>query len=212
VARFAGCLTSLAPQSQRVLSLRAGLHGRPRSAATTARILHLSPGRELLVEQASLLALQTAGSGGCAAGGTGAHAIGMAPARELVAATPALLTASSTSLPTLSSQPSASPTPGSSHAAAPGHESSRPVVVTPAAKRTVERALAPTSSFPAVAIALFAALLLGTSLVLLPGIRRRLSPVAAAAPSGASDSSAPALAATAAVAPSANGPRAGFVR
>jgi hypothetical protein len=214
VTRYDGCLTSLTPQSQRLLSLRAGLRGGPRSAGATARILRLSPGRERLVEQASLLALQTAGGGGCAGSASGTRATGMTSTLELVDAGHSMLTASSTGLPTLSSQPSASLAPGASHAGVTAHKISRPVLVTPAAKRTIERALAPDSPFPAVAVALFAALLVGTSLVLLPGIRRRLMPVAGSVGGTRGSTYAPRVGAGAiapanatAPAPGANGPR-----
>ena len=79
VRRYQGCLSSLDSRSQRLLSLRSGLHSAPRSAASVARILHISAGREQLLEQMSLLSLQDAGQRHGCSGASTSTSSGSAP-------------------------------------------------------------------------------------------------------------------------------------
>jgi hypothetical protein len=61
-----GCLGSLDPESRTLFTLRAGLNGSPQSRIAVARRLGLSPLREQLVEQISLLEFQGSTGGICA--------------------------------------------------------------------------------------------------------------------------------------------------
>jgi hypothetical protein len=61
-----GCLSSLDPESRTLFSLRAGLNGSPQSRVAVARTLGLSPLREQLLEQISLLEFQGSTGGVCA--------------------------------------------------------------------------------------------------------------------------------------------------
>jgi hypothetical protein len=181
----------VAPAPRRLLSLRAGLTGPPRSAAAVARILHITLRHERLLEQLALRELLAAATGGCAGGAASSPetpgqispfsglALNSMP-RWLSAGAPA---GSSASIRTAAAGGSASRSPrtrrGARHRIAPATQS-----------RHVERAGAG-SSLPAAAIPIFLAVALGLGLVSLPGVRRRLmrAPVAAAA-GGASAGSA----------------------
>jgi hypothetical protein len=61
-----GCLSSLDPESRALFTLRAGLNGSPQSRVAVARTLGLSPLREQLLEQISLLEFQGSTGGACA--------------------------------------------------------------------------------------------------------------------------------------------------
>jgi hypothetical protein len=61
-----GCLSSLDPESRTLFTLRAGLNGSPQSRVAVARTLGLSPLREQLLEQISLLEFQGSTGGICA--------------------------------------------------------------------------------------------------------------------------------------------------
>ena len=183
VQRYRGCLGSLDASSQRLLSLRAGLHGSPRSAHAVARILHITSSHEQLLEQMSLVALQTTGTGGCTSSPavTGAASTGVA---QLTTAAP-WVAPSSVPVSTLTAAPAAS---SSSSANGPGGHvgsgrSAKPVVITRSAMRTAEQAATGQSSLSWVVIAVLAMLGIAVSLVLLPGVRRRLVPLLAGTPS-----------------------------
>jgi hypothetical protein len=178
VRRYQGCLTSLDGRSQRLLALRTGLHGAPRSAGSVAGIMHISVGREQLLEQMSLLTLQSAGNGGCAGASTSA---GSAPAgAQLTSSGPWTTTAGTGSPATGAAVPSSTssePRSGGDRSVAP------PAVLSRAANTsTAEQATTNGDSLSAVVLVLFAALLIAMSLVLLPGVRRRLLPVIAGIP------------------------------
>ena len=65
VVRLRGCLSTLRPQAQRVLLLRAGIGtARPDSGSAVAHILHISVVREAQVEHAALVDLQAAARDG----------------------------------------------------------------------------------------------------------------------------------------------------
>ena len=66
VGRLRGCLGLLDGRARRLLSLRAGLHGPARSAAATARILHVSARREARFERRAVRALGRSAATGCA--------------------------------------------------------------------------------------------------------------------------------------------------
>lgn len=71
--RDRGCLSSLSPGEQRLLTLRAGLDGgSARSAATVARILHLSAAREARAEGRALGDLSGQADHGCRQGAAAA--------------------------------------------------------------------------------------------------------------------------------------------
>jgi hypothetical protein len=170
VKRLHGCLGSLTTQARRLLSLRAGLTGAPRSASAVARVLHVSLQREGLLEQLSLIELQTSTSGGCA----GASAV-RTPIYERIASQ---LTPSAPWLPV--SAANSSPAPASRAASAASARGPSPtqapaVISVPSANRIVERASADSQSLPPAAIVLLAVLMLAiTLLVLLPATRRQL--------------------------------------
>ena len=183
VQRYHGCLGSLDARSRGLLSLRAGLHGSPRSARAVARILHISPGRERLLEQMSLLTLQSTG-GGCGS----PRAVTSAPATgaaQLTATAPWVAQSSaapvSTSVTARPASPSSSSNGSRSHVRSGGGRSVKPVVITPSATRTVEQAATGQGSLVGRGRA-SAILAMAVSLVLLPGVRRRLLPLLAGAP------------------------------
>jgi hypothetical protein len=185
VERYQGCVGSLDSRSQRLLSLRAGLHGSPRSAGAVARILHVSAGREQLLERMSLLALQTAGRDGCG----GSPAVNMVPVSgpaQLTSTAPWVTASSATPVSTASGSPSAaSASPGAAaqqHVHAVGGRSAAPVVITPTATRTVEQASTGQDAVSWPEIVLLVLLVMAVSLVLVPGVRRRLLPALAALP------------------------------
>jgi hypothetical protein len=169
VTRLHGCLGSLTTQSRRLLSLRAGLNGAPRSASAVARVLHVSLQREGLLEQLSLIELQTSTSGGCA----GASAV-RTPIYERIASQ---LTPSAPWLPI--SAANSSPAPASRAASAASARGPSPtqapaVISVPSANRIVERASADSQSLPSAAIVLLAVLALAITLLVLPATRRQL--------------------------------------
>jgi hypothetical protein len=183
VERYRGCVGSLDGRSQRLLSLRAGLHGSPRSAGAVARILHVSAGREQLLERMSLLALQTAGRDGC--GGSAAVTTVSGPA-QLTNTAPWVTASSATPVSTASGSPSAaSASQGAAsqqHVHAAGGRSAAPVVITPTATRTVEQASTGQDAVSWPEIVLLVLLVMAVSLVLVPGVRRRVLPALAALP------------------------------
>jgi hypothetical protein len=183
VARYQGCVGSLDRRSQRLLWLRAGLHGSPRSAPVVARILRVGAGREQLLERMSLLALQTAGRGGC--GGSAAVTTVPGPA-QLTSTAPWVTASRPTLVATTSGSPSAGPAssgPSSQqHVRATGSRSATPIVITPAATRTAERASAGHDGVSRPEIVLLALLVIAVSLVLMPGVRRRMLPALAGLP------------------------------
>jgi hypothetical protein len=190
VARYQGCVGSLDIRSQRLLSLRAGLHGSPLSAGTVARILHVSAGREQLLERMSLLALQTAGRGGC--GGSSAVAtVPMQGPAQLTSTAPWVTTSPATPVSTATGSPSAASAasgPASQqHVHAAGGRSAAPVVITPAATRTAEQASAGHDAVSWPEIVLLALLVMAVSLVLMPGVRRRMLPTLAGLPPAEGD-------------------------
>lgn len=185
VERYQGCVGSLDSRSQRLLSLRAGLHGAPRSAGAVARILHVSAGREQLLERMSLLALQTAGRGGCGGAPAVTTVPGSRPA-QLTSTAPWVTTSSATPVSTASGSPSAaSASPGAAsqqHVRAAGGRSAAPVVITPAATRTMEQASTGQDAVSWPEIVLLVILVMAVSLILVPGVRRRLLPALAGLP------------------------------
>ncbi len=204
VAHDRGCLGSLDRRSQRLLSLRAGLHGAPRSASAVARILHVGLGREQLLERMSLLALQTTASAGC-----GASTVSSAPMpgpAQLTSAAPWTTSGSGELVSRAAGSSPATPaslagsrsTPSRPHVRSGGSRSVSPIVVAPSATRTVERASTGQDSVGWPEIVLFAVLAVAVSLVLAPGVRRRLLPALAGV--SAADGVGPASAAVASVA------------
>jgi hypothetical protein len=182
VDRYRGCIGSLDSRSQRLLSLRAGLHGPPRSAGAVARILHISAGREQLLERMSLLALQTTGRGGC--GGSSAVAtVPISEPAQLTSAASWVASAGATPVSTASGSPStSSPSSPQQQVRAAGGRPAPPVVITPAGTRTVEQASAGQDAVAWPEIVLLMILVLVVSLVALPGVRRRILPALAALP------------------------------
>lgn len=188
VERYPGCMGTLDSRSQRLLSLRAGLHGSPRSAGAVARILHVSAGREQLLERMSLLALQTAGRGGCS-GSPAVTTVPVSGPAQLTGSAPWVAGSRATPVSTGSGSSSAA-SPGSAssgaasqqHVRAAGGRSATPVVITPAATRTVELASAGQDAVSWPVIVLLAILVMAALLVLVPGVRRRLLPTLAGLP------------------------------
>jgi hypothetical protein len=168
VARLHGCLASLDPGARRLLSLRAGVGGSPRGAAAVARILHVSPAREQLLEQLSVMQLRNQAGAPCAATTSSATTGTAEPIVALSGTAPGL---GSGARPVTSSVAAISETRAT---ARPGRRHRSVVVITPAATRTVERAAAGGQGLPAAAIPAFLAVLLGLALITLPGMRRRL--------------------------------------
>jgi hypothetical protein len=167
VTRLQGCLGSLTAQSRRLLSLRAGLNGPPHSAGAVAGVLHVSLTRESLLEQLSLVELQTATSSGCA--GTSAAST---PSYDRVAVG---LTGSVPWLPVVAAGSSPDIVHSArSTSAKSSPTSSPPVVSVPAAKRTIDRASTGSHALPAAALGLLAALVVAMSLLVLPGTRWQL--------------------------------------
>jgi hypothetical protein len=184
VERYQGCVGSLDSRSQHLLSLRAGLHGSPRSAGAVARILHVSAGREQLLERMSLLALQTAGRGGCG-GSPAVTTVPVSGPAQLTSTAPWVTASSATPVSTASGSSAASASPGAAsgqHVRAAGGRSAAPVVITPTATRTVEQASTGQGAVSWPEIVLLVLLVMAVSLVLMPGVRRRLLPALAALP------------------------------
>jgi hypothetical protein len=155
--------------ARRLLSLRAGLHGPARSAAATARILHLSARREARFERRAVRALGRSAATGCAG------------SPEAVA--PALASAG---LPALSSAPPGAASTGSGSSAtlravhgapSPHHRAGGNVSVAPSEART-EQAQTSTS-FPSALVTALLGLLLAIAMVVVPKLRHRAAPVAA---------------------------------
>jgi hypothetical protein len=170
LARLRGCLGTLDSGSRRLLSLRAGLHGSPRSAGAVARLLHVTPARERLLERLSLVELQNSAGGPCP---------GAAPTSSRATAPSAL--SLSPSVPGLSATGPGSASSGSHTGArlqSRLSKHSRASVVTPAA--IVERAVGDAGGLPGPAIVAFAAFVLGLLVFGLPAFRRRLLPAGGA--------------------------------
>jgi hypothetical protein len=194
VKRLHGCLASVAPAPRRLLSLRAGLTGAPRSAAAAARILHVTLRRERLLEQLALRELREAATGGCAGGAaTSPETPGqISPFSGLaLSSTPPWFSAgapagsSAASIRTAAASGSARPSPRTRRGAR-----HRIAAATQGAGRHVERAGAG-SSLPAAAIPVFLAVALALGLVSLPGVRRRLMRAPAAADAGGASAANP---------------------
>ncbi|HEX3974969.1 MAG TPA: hypothetical protein VHW96_01835 [Solirubrobacteraceae bacterium] len=163
MARLRGCLATLDRGARRLLSLRAGLHAPARSAAATARILHVSARREAILERLAVRALGRSAATGCAG----------SPA----AVAPALASAG---LPAPSSLPPGTTSTGSGPTAnLRGLSGSRPpsrrgggnVVVAPSGART-ERAET-SASFPSALVTALLGLLLAIAIVVVPKLRHR---------------------------------------
>jgi len=170
VARLQGCLASLDPGARRLLSLRAGVGGSARGAAAVARILHVSPTREQLLEQLSLMQLRNQAGAPCAATTSSASTGTAEPIVALSGTGPGL---GSGAQPVTSSVAAISETRAT---ARPRRRHGSVVVITPAATRTVERAAAGGQGLPAAALPAFLAVLAVLALIALPGMRRRLLP------------------------------------
>jgi hypothetical protein len=167
-------MSSLDARSQRLLSLRAGLHVGPRSAGAVARILHLSAAREQRLERKSLLALQTAGQRGCG----GSPTVTAAAGSQSVIGNPATLASSASGASSPASVGAASSGASSlPQVSAAGGRSARLVVAAPVAIRTAEKAWAGQGPVPGKEIDLVATLVVAISLA---WARRRDPPVVAA--------------------------------
>ncbi|MGH2893777.1 MAG: hypothetical protein ACRDPM_11010, partial [Solirubrobacteraceae bacterium] len=182
VTRLHGCLGTLGAGARSLLTLRAGLHGPARSAAATARILHVSTRREARLERLALVALRRSAGTGCAGPAT--------------VVTKALASAGTLgTLPPWASSPSATPSASvSASASAPSaslsdiHARRAPRggrslgTIAAGGAGTVQRAETPGSSFPSVLIPALLALVLALALLALPETRRRLRPARADSP------------------------------
>jgi len=209
VTRLRGCLATLDPRSLRLLSLRAGLDGSPRSATAVARILHVSLTREQLLEQLSLVELQSQAGAVCA-GPTAGETVGATEPSVILSSTAPGLSSSSSASPAASrSAGRAGSTARSAHRRGP-----RPVVViSPAAATGKEqRAGAGTPGFPGAAVLTFVVLAAGLSLLALPGVRRRVLHMPGTRASTGSAAAGPARAVTGAPATTATAAAAEGVR
>jgi hypothetical protein len=143
-----------------------------------ARILHITVGREHLLERMSLLVLQTTGNGGCG-GSTAATTVPVVATAQLTTGAP-WVTASSAVPITTGSASTGSPssgTPSQPHVRSGGGRSVTPrVMITPSATRTAEQAATGQHPMSWTAIVLVAVLALAVSLAL---VRRRLVPALA---------------------------------
>ena len=207
VTRLRGCLATLDPRSLRLLSLRAGLDGSPRSATAVARILHVSLTREQLLEQLSLVELQSQAGAACA--GTAGETAGASGPSVMRSTAPGLSSSSSASPAASRSAGRAGSTARSAHRRGP-----RPVVViSPAAATGKEqRAGAGTPGFPGAAVLTFVVLAAGLSLLALPGVRRRVLHMPGTRASTGSAAAGPARAVTGAPATTATAAAAEGVR
>ena len=176
VSTLHGCLGTLGVGARRLLTLRAGLHGRARSAAATARILRLSTGHEARLERLALAGLKLTARTGCAGPAT-TVARGHGSAGTLSASAPQLGDAPA------ASGPAASLSAAHAERSARGGRGPAPQAVRPAASE-VQRA-ATGSSFPSVLVSALLALLLALAVIALPETRRRLGPAVAPAGAGA---------------------------
>ena len=170
VARLYGCLTTLDPGAQRLLSLRAGLRGSPRSATAVARILRVSTTRESLLEQLAVMQLGNRAGAPCA-GGTAAPTSARSATPTFASLRRTASGLGGAAPPVTSSVSAISETRPTPHR---GRHHSSTVIITPAATRTVERAGDGGGSLPIVAPVAFLAILLGLALIALPGMRRLL--------------------------------------
>jgi hypothetical protein len=161
VGRLRGCLGTLDAGPRRLLTLRAGLHGRPQSATATARILHISLQREDRLERLAVTALARRTGENCAGS--------------------ALLSSSSDTgrTSTMSSSSSADVAPSGVRASPSAVRASRSpqsrhkanLSVSPSRART-ERAATGTS-FPGAILTALLGLLLATAIVVVPRLRRQ---------------------------------------
>ena len=168
VTRLHGCLGTLGVGAQRLLTLRAGLTGPARSAAVTARVLHVSPAREARLERLALVALQRSAATGCG---------GPAPvvARALASAGTLSPSAPQPSGAAPASGPAASLSAAHAERPARGGRS----LPAPQPRGTAVERAETSSSFPSVLVPALLALLLALALLALPETRRRLRPAAA---------------------------------
>jgi hypothetical protein len=192
VSRLRGCLSALSSQQQRLLGLRAGLQGAPAGAGAVARILHIAPQREALLERVSLVALRSAAASGCAgsqasssptltsaanaagAGGQLVSAVSYLPSASAAATTAAGHAGSGTGKVSAGSAGAApvSSSPGST---------GRPPTLGAAG---IQRAAVTSTESPALALVVLM-LLLGTVVLLKPWRRRSLVAHRTAAPPAA---------------------------
>jgi hypothetical protein len=174
VAQLHGCLAALDPRARRLLNLRAGLHGRARSAQATARILHISLRREAIRERRALGALTRGAATGCA---------GRSADVPTAAATG--------NLPALSATPPSglTPAPGrhaSESVSRASYSSNRPGsgnANSPSSRSRTEQAET-SGSFPSALLTALLGLLLALAMVIVPKHRRPAS-----APAGVDASS-----------------------
>jgi hypothetical protein len=189
VNRDQGCLNSLNPTQDELLSLRAGVGGtEPYGASVVARALHVSLSREGQLEQGALTSLRAQARGGCPAGAPAAFVI-TGPNRLVPVATwlPSATNASTSAAPAAASGGSGSARPKTGHHT---KSSSSAPTSTP---NSVDRADVGGhgSGSDLDAILLICLLAVGTGTVLaLPGTRRRL--LAAASARGSLSSGRPA--------------------
>jgi hypothetical protein len=171
VARLGGCLGTLDGRAQHLLSLRAGLHGPARSAAATARILHVRTRREAMLERLAIRALGRSAATGCA-GSPAAVASALASA----------------GLPALSSLPPGSASTGSGPSASfragygtqspqPRPRGGRTLAITPSRARTEQAETG--ASFPSAVVTALLVMLLAIAMVMVPKLRHRAAPVPA---------------------------------
>jgi hypothetical protein len=150
VSRLRGCLATLNPGARRLLSLRAGVGGAPRSAVAVARILHVSRTREQLLEQLSVMQLSNDAAAPCAGAGVGSTAsAGTAAPTDLLSGTAPGLGGAA---PSAAAPPATAPPRGAITAARPAGHRGRGrqpnILITPAAVRTVEPAATGGEQFP----------------------------------------------------------------
>ena len=175
VTRLRGCLGTLDGRARHLLSLRAGLHGPARSAAATARILHVSTRREARLERLAVAALGRSAATGCAGSPV---AVGRALGLELApVGLPAL-----TALPPRvvgSTGAGAGATTVASLRSARGSRSagSGNLAVTRARARTEQAETG--ASFPSALVTALLALLLAIAMVVVPKLRHRPAAVTA---------------------------------
>jgi hypothetical protein len=165
VARLRGCLGTLHAGPRRLLTLRAGLHGRPQSATATARILHISVQREDRLERLAVTALGRQTGASCA-GSTSASSVGT-QATSALSSSPAESAGSS----------GASGGSGANAGLSSVHASGSPqssrggkVNVSPSGERTEQAATG--GSFPSAILTALLGLLLAIAIVVVPKLRR----------------------------------------
>ncbi len=171
VARLRNCLSTIGARARRVLALRAGLHGKARSAATTARILHISDRREHKLERRAVIALAQRAGTSCA-GATSAPmsttsemtpvgAVSSAPSQSAASASGATLTGAR----------------GSRSGAAKGGRGAS-MDLAPSGAHT-EQAGTGSASFPSAILTALLGLMLAVALVVVPKLRGHPSLVGA---------------------------------